>query len=70
MCVVFSMVVAILILIFIYNIVPSKEDTEASDSNEDVGEPEEPDPEPAVSSTAFALPRGPSGRSTYLKLTS
>ena len=58
------------VLIFLYNVVPSKEDTEASDSDEDVGEPEEPDPEPAVSSTAFARPRGPSGRSTYLKLTS
>ena len=44
-----------------------KEDTEASDSDKNVGES---DPEPAVSSTAFAHPRGPSGRSTYLKLTS
>ena len=58
----------IFILITLYNVVPSKEDTE--DSDEDVGEQQEPDPEPAVSSTTFAHPRGPSGRSTYLKLAS
>ncbi|XP_034566468.1 uncharacterized protein LOC117831761 [Notolabrus celidotus] len=40
--------------------VPSREDTEASASDEDDGELEEPDPEPALSSTAFALLRGPS----------
>ena len=42
-------------LIFLYNAEPSKEDTESSASDEDDGEPEEP--EPAVSSTAFTLPR-------------
>ena len=50
-------------LIFIYNAVPSREGTEVSSDEDD----SEPEPEPAVSSTAFACPRGPSGRSTYLK---
>ena len=35
----------IFILITLYNVVPSKEDTEASDSNEDVDEQQEPEPE-------------------------
>lgn len=55
------------ILITLYNVVPSKEDTEASE-DEDVDEQQEP--EPAVPSTNFAQPRGPGGRSTYLKLAS
>lgn len=40
-------------LIFLYNAVSLKEDTEASDSDEDVGVPEEPHMEPAVSSSAL-----------------
>lgn len=57
-------------LLFLYNVVWSKEDTEACDCDQDDGAPGEPDQEPAVSSTAFAYSRGPSGRSTYLKPTS
>jgi len=42
-------------LIFLYNAVSLRENTENSASDEDDGEQEEPGP--AVSSTAFALPR-------------
>lgn len=49
-----------------YNVVSSKEDTDVTDIDEDETAPEKP----AVSSSAFICPKGPSGRSTYLKFTS
>lgn len=45
-------------LLFLYNAVLLKEDTEASDSDEDVGVPEEPHLEPAVFSSALDHPTG------------
>ena len=48
-------ILILITLVFLYNAEPSKEDTETSGSDKDNGEPEEP--EPAVPSTAFALPR-------------